>query len=321
MNRRNFLQSVAVFSWAVICGKNAFAQKDVSETVKTEVEDLINLENIKKIEKSILSVGLREFNFFVQFFSIEQTEKNYSSLVVSKIKELQKEFQFSQKSQDGVLGSSTLRNLYLEYYIKNKEKLSEDQIQRIRIYEEMLWYEKKPGALYQKLDVFSHMTYFWKDAGWNLKGTYINEKISWKIPEEIPEKINKILIFKHENKKILAFYIAGKLYLATFVSPGLLAHKTPKLKTKWKTKPDLYHTSSEYPEAAKKKNGKKWWAIMPYAVHIDGPIWFHGSDGNIDGNPQSHGCIRTPLFYIKEIFEKVKELGIENVSIDTTAIY
>lgn len=101
MNRRNFLQSVAVFSWAVICGKNAFAQKDVSETVKTEVEDLINLENIKKIEKSILSVGLREFNFFVQFFSIEQTAKNYSSLVVSKIKELQKEFQFSQKSQDG----------------------------------------------------------------------------------------------------------------------------------------------------------------------------------------------------------------------------
>lgn len=321
MNRRHFLQSVAFISPAVLFSKYAFAQKDITETVKTEVEDLIHLENIKKIEKTILSIGVREFNFFIHFFAIDIMAKNSPSLIVDQIKKLQEEFKFDQKSQDGVIGAATLKKLYLEYYMKNKEKLSQDQISRISIYEEMLWYSKKPWALYQKLDPFQQMTYFWRDAGVNIQGTYINEKLFWKIPQEITEQTNKIIVLKYENKKILTFYVNGKLHLATFVSPGQLAHKTPKLKTKWKIKPDLYHTSSEYPEAWKKKNGIKWWAIMPYAIHVDGPVWIHGSDGNIDGNPQSHWCIRTPLFYIKEMYEKVRELGVENVSIDTTAIY
>ncbi|MFA5917855.1 MAG: L,D-transpeptidase [Candidatus Gracilibacteria bacterium] len=89
-----------------------------------------------------------------------------------------------------------------------------------------------------------------------------------------------------------------------------------------KKTPDKHHYSTEYPKVdIKKKIFEKGGAVMPYAVHIDGKEWIHGSDGTINGNLASHGCIRTPLFYVKEIHEKVKELGIENVLIDTTGIY
>lgn len=321
MNRRNFLKSIIVaWTWLIV-SKNVFAEKDVLEEVKTEVVDILSQENIKKLEKSINSIWKIEVDFFSKYFQIDSNWENYAQLFVDKVKQLQKDFKFDSKSQDWVLWSATLRRIYLEYYMKTPEKLNEEQKHRISIYEEMQWYSKKSWALYKKLDVYNHMTYFWKDAGINEEGTYINEKLFWKIPQEIDEKINKIIVLQYENKKILTFYINWKLHLATFVSPWVLQHKTPKLKTKWKLKPDLYHTSSEYPEAEKKKNWVKWWAIMPYAVHIDWAIWFHWSDWNIDWNPQSHGCIRTPLFYMKEIFEKVKGLWIENVLVDTTWIY
>lgn len=89
-----------------------------------------------------------------------------------------------------------------------------------------------------------------------------------------------------------------------------------------KKTPDKHHYSTEYPKVdIKKKIFEKWWAVMPYAVHIDWKEWIHWSDWTINGNLASHGCIRTPLFYVKEIHEKVKELWIENVLIDTTWIY
>ena len=155
----------------------------------------------------------------------------------------------------------------------------------------------------------------------NKPETLINSGLIGKIPENIDNNETKIIVEKLDDKKILRFYVEWKLFLATYVSPWTLWHRTPKVKTKWKNKPDKYHTSSEYPEAEKKKNWVKGWAVMPYAVHVDGWVWIHGSDGRINGQLQSHWCIRTPLFYVKEIYEKVKELGIDTVTIDTTGIY
>lgn len=185
----------------------------------------------------------------------------------------------------------------------------------------MLWYSKKNWALASKLDVF-HINDYYGDKVWlNKYWTFINENLIWKIPENMNGIGHKIIISKLDTKKVLSFYVDGKLYLATYVSPWLPQHKTPKLKTNGKLKPDKFHTSSEYPEINKSKNGSKWWAVMPYAVHIDGWVRVHGSDSRIDGNLASHWCIRTPLFYVKEIYEKVAQLWIDKVMIDTTWIY
>ncbi len=181
----------------------------------------------------------------------------------------------------------------------------------------MLWYEKKPRALYKWLNIFSYMTYYWR---WNKEpkeNTFINQDLFWLVPQNIDQKINKILVYKLNNKFILAFYINWNLHLSTFVSPWTLNNKTPKLNTFWQKNPDLYHTSSKHPV----KWWKKWWAIMPYAVHVDWSIWLHWSDWQIDWLSHSHWCIRVPLFYIDEIYNQVSKLWIKNVLIDTKNIY
>jgi hypothetical protein len=186
----------------------------------------------------------------------------------------------------------------------------------------MLGYSKKPKALYRKLDVFSTNTYYGKDVWINKEWTLINENLFWKVPDFIDEKINKIIVSKIDGKNVLSFYVDGELFLATYVSPGLLDHQTSRLKTIWKKAPDILHYSTEYPKVdIEKKIFEKWWAVMPYAVHIDWKEWIHWSDWPINWNLASHGCVRTPLFYVKEIHEKVGELWINNVLIDTTWIY
>lgn len=318
INKRNFIKWL-IFIWVSWKVNSAFAQKDVEE-VKTEVLDLINLENKKKLEKSILSIWEREVLFFMNFFDIKDDDKKIDTFV-SKVEVLQKEFNFSQKSIDGVLWSLTLRDIYLKYYQKNLDKLWIEQKKRLDIYNEMLWYNKKSWALYKKLDPFNYMTYYWKWSLLNELWTFISKDLIWKIPQNIKENKNIIIVSSLEWKKILSFYVDWILYLASYVSPWTLNHKTQKVNTNWIRNPDLYHTSSEYPESSKSKTWKKWWAIMPYAVHVDGGVWIHWSDWIIDWSPHSHWCIRVPLFYVKEIFEKVKELWIKEVSIDTRNIY
>lgn len=59
---------------------------------------------------------------------------------------------------------------------------------------------------------------------------------------------------------------------------------------------------------------------MPYAVHVYRGIWIHASDGKITGFPESHGCIRIPIYYAKELFTQVQKIGIKNVRISTYGI-
>ncbi len=324
MDRRDFLKwSLWLWLWFVLPDLTKASEVDNStksgiDTTKAKVEEVLDVKNSEKYEKSLSSVWKTEVDFFTKFFSISDNTDDFTN----KIKILQKEFGFPTKSQDWVLWSATLKQIYLDYYSKNQDKLDAEIKKRLLIYNEMLWYSKYPKALYKKLDVFSTNTYYGKDVWLNKEWTLINENLFWKVPDFIDEKINKIIVSKIDGKNVLSFYVNGELYLATYVSPWLLNHKTSKLKTIWKNNPDKYHYSSEYPEInIEKKIFKKWWAVMPYATHIDWSFRIHWSDWKINWDLASHGCVRTPLLYVKEIHEKVKELWIESVVIDTTGIY
>lgn len=315
LDRRTFLKTVLILWW-ITKTSITFASKIPNEEVKDNVEQIITNENKLKFEKSILTVWENEVNFFLTFFNLKTKETRIDDFVET-IKILQKEFLFNWKNIDWILWSDTLKQIYLNYYLKNLDKLDQNQLKRVEIYQKMLWYEKKSGALYRWLNVFNYMTYYWK---WNKepsKNTFISQDLIWKIPGNIDSKINKILVYKLNKKTILAFYIDWNLHLSTYVSAWTLINKTPKLNTFWQRKPDLYHTSSEYP----KRWWKKWWAIMPYAVHVDWPIWLHWSDWQIDWMHHSHWCIRVPLFYIDEVYNQVSKLWIKNVLIDTKNIY
>lgn len=292
------------------------AQKEVETQVKEDVSWVLLEENLKKTQRTLENIGLIEYDTFRSFFSVQNDDD-----FVQKVEFLQKEYKLNQKINQWIIEASLLRKIYIDFYSKKMDEMPDEIKKRWNIYQEMQWYAKKSGALYSRLDIFHQNDYLGKWVWINKEGTFVNQNLVWKIPETIDEKESKIIVEKLDDKKILRFYVEWELFLATYVSPGSLGHKTPKLKIKWKNKPDLYHTSSEYPEASKKKNGQKWWAVMPYAVHVDGWVRVHASDGKIDGNPQSHGCVRTPLFYVKEIYEKVKELWIDTVTIDTTGIY
>lgn len=320
MHRREFLKNMIwVWIW-IIVPKIAFAEKEIIQTSEI-VEDILDPKTIEKYEKSLVSIGKNEMDFFIQFFFSKINQEIFHGDIVKKIQELQAEFGFSQTNQDGILWPMTLKQIYLQKYFQDTEKLDIVRKNRVEIYTEMLKYSQKKWALSTKLDVFSQMTFFGRDVWPCREHTFINESLFWIISETIPKKINKIFISKYQDKHILSFYIDGNLQVATYVSIWKW-RSTPRLRTKWQRSPSLLHISSEYPEI-KDNNGniiKKWWAVMPYAVHIDGSIRIHGSDGIIDGHPQSKWCIRAPLFYLKEIFEKVKELWISHVSFDTTWI-
>lgn len=144
-------------------------------------------------------------------------------------------------------------------------------------------------------------------------------------PKEHNKYWNSIFISKLAWKVVLRFYINSELHLSTIVSPWK-EKPTKDDFYSWKHTTDIYHKSNLYPtleENQKKWINKVWWAIMPYAVFLADWIYVHWSDSPIDWNYQSHGCIRTPTYYAKEIFDKVNEIQSsgETVTIDTRWIY
>jgi len=266
-----------------------------------------------------------DLEFFMQFFSIKNLDQFNAKL---------KEIQSNLKNKDGVLSSETLEYVYIRYYSKNTEKLEPEIRKRLWVYNDMLWYKDYPKAKTWKLKVFWMNDYYWVYNWLNKKWTLINENLFWKVPETISWNRNEIIVSDFNWQKILCFYVSWKLYLATYVSPGASWHNTSEVRKVWERLLDKYHFSKTYPKI--KKNWKvvskdddpndfditkSWWAIMPYAVNIDWDIRLHWSDSRMNWNPESHGCVRVPLFYMKEVYEKVNSLWKDNVIIDTTKLY
>lgn len=164
-------------------------------------------------------------------------------------------------------------------------------------------------------------TYFWRwkwtEPVKEMDKIFIAESLqNIDFKDKIWENENKIIISNVNGKEVLRFYLKWELHLATIVSPWLRDKETPR----WNftlSRTDKYHASSEYPEASNWR--KKWGAVMPYGIFIEAWSLLHGSDSLIDWSLRSHGCIRVPLYYMKEIYEQVESLG--KIKIDTTWIY
>ncbi len=291
---------------------------EVVDVTKNQTQNILdeqmqNQKNLELYNTSLKIVWEDEIDRFVDYF-MDWNDDKWE--FVSKVKELQNMFMIED---DWILWSVTLRHIYTRVYAKNSLDLDFEALKRLQIYNDLLWYQSKPWALYHGLNPFALGTFYWENIWLNFSGTYINDNLVWKFIEELPNNQNLITFKKIEWKTALAMYIDWKLELATFWSAGRddWSANTPWLFTTGQRNPSKLHTSSSYP----KRESGNGWAVMPYAVHIDWPIRIHGSDSKIDWNPASAGCIRVWLFYIEHIYSRVSELWIQNVQIDTRNIY
>ncbi|NUJ97533.1 L,D-transpeptidase [Candidatus Gracilibacteria bacterium] len=292
---------------------------DLQESIKYVGSKKEILES-SDIQDSIKSSGKEEVSFFIDFFGIG----NYFQFE-QKVKEIQVKYGCEK---DGTLGGETLKQIYLNYYKgEEKNKLPDFILYRLNIYEEMSLYKSKnKKALAGKLNIFKYETYYGKGEGENTNNTFINENLEGKVRKNLGNGKNTIIFSQIDGKSVLTFYEKGNLLIATYVSPGTTnGHSTPKGVFKGERNLDMYHISSTYPKGKGKTKEEiiknSGGAIMPYAIHVVGDVRIHGSDGQINGEPQSHGCIRAPLFYIRELHMKVEKIGKDNISIDTRNIY
>lgn len=123
MERRNFLKWIIwLWTW-ILLPHYVHAEKTVKDEIKTEVKDLLTLENTKKYEKSILLVWKREVQFFIQFFNISGEKEILANNFVQMLQILQSKFKIPMKLQDWVLQPLILKKIYIEYYSKVPEKL------------------------------------------------------------------------------------------------------------------------------------------------------------------------------------------------------
>ena len=329
INRRDFLKKWAL---AVLLTSQLWrAVAETSDASRNNSNTILTNEALAMYNKSISLIWNKEMDYFLLHFSIEDPIESWISVdeknrrlieLIDRVKETQKMLGFNWDDVDWIIWPNTLRRIYLKNYVNFEENLPLEIKTRLKVCKELEWYKQKPGALHSRLNPFSNSLFYWRSVWENKSGTYINEEMYWKIPKEITSEqpANLIKIIKLGWKIWVAMYINHKLHVATFVSPGLINHSTPGMSTNWTIIPDLLHTSSSYPKSTTERPNQGW-AVMPYAVHINWPIWLHWSDGRIDWNPASHWCIRVPLYYIQEIFRQVKRLWINNVTINTNWIY
>lgn len=320
--KANTLSKAMLFSVGILTSNLTFWNEEIYST-KQDVCDILNQDEIDIYNKSIEKSWITETNFFKSYFNIT-CQKDF----VWKIKEIQKQYNLKQ---DWVMWGETLKAVYLNIYAKDLTITDENVLKRLKIYKELTWYVDINWALYHNLNAFKKMTYYWEWVGENIPWTFINENLANLVPYEIDEKINIIKTWIVEGKHVALFYVEWKLYVATYISPWIPDKKSTKTIWYWERNMEKLHISSSYPEFKKTVINefwetksiiyKKWWAVMPYAVNIIWSEYLHWSPEQIDWNPHSHWCSRTPLFYMYEIYNKVKELWKNNVIIDTKSMY
>lgn len=308
MQRRELFTSL-IWGVALMAVNTVFAWVGRGDTPNQVEMILSNTLESPEYEKTLWNIWASEMNFLISYFGKPSGVKFWE--IIQELKEV---YHIETGLENGIITSKWLKNIYLQVYMPNREKLDFERLKRLEIYEDMLGYQKRPKALSRKLDPFAYNTYYGKWSSVNVENTFVSQDLMWVVPNELLNPETKIIIGKVGEKVALMFYIEGRLHLATYVSPGT-GRRTPRVALYGERNAAMLHYSSKYPT---KTNG---WAVMPYATHITWPIWMHGSDDVIDGTPRSHGCIRTPLFYVKEVYEQVSKLGKENVLIDTKGIY
>jgi len=290
------------FSWW-----EEYIKQDTLWNLRNELPTPKNiLLNAPLMQDSIKSCWKEEVSFFIDFFGIG----NYFQFK-EKVSEIQKKHLLKE---DGVLWGETLKIVYLENYIKTSEKLPKKIKYRLDIYEEikqnynwkkMTWdnREVNPVGIPK---VFAKQTYYGAFWEWPREWAFIEEILFGKISPTISERWNFIEISKinidWKKRNYLAFYKNWKLEIATFVSIGINDKEKRTLEKTYnisKVIVDIDHVSSEFPKET--RGG----SVMAYAINVDWWTWIHSSN-EVDGEPHSHGCIRTPLYYLRKLYDEVK---------------
>lgn len=171
---------------------------------------------------------------------------------------------------------------------------------------DLLWYDQAVSIMKQigkdikatdkvKPDDIIKMPLIYPELRKYLPNTWYELKQgAFKKYKEINDK-DLVIVTKCKNgKHALAYYKYGKLVLATYVSIGTTNHPTPT----WKYK--LRHDQRD--RRSKKYNNAAmpfaiWWMWDGYFIH----------QGQSDGTPKSHGCVRVGGVQVKYLYETIPE--------------
>lgn len=126
----------------------------------------------------------------------------------------------------------------------------------------------------------------------------------------------------NESRFAMAYYLSGKLSIATHVSPWLpsksktkqiLNEETWEIQTIiteewWANSPEwnfeVKRTNEKFIRFKRSKKYKN--APMPYAIWITWWVFLHHWT-NVDGKKRSHWCIRVPGFYQELLFHEIQD--------------
>lgn len=155
---------------------------------------------------------------------------------------------------------------------------------------------------------------YWYKLPKNVSWTFIQEWLeNFDFNDELNTERAQIFVSNINGKTVLRFYLDWVLQTATYVSVWTRKHKTSRWNFTSNNYLDKYHTSS---------NSEYRWAVMPYAIHVVWWIRIHGSTWIINWYPRSHWCIRTPLFFVKSIYDMIEDNNLwNNIRININNIY
>ena len=175
----------------------------------------------------------------------------------------------------------------------------------------IVWYNDK-----KELNNLTHKNIYWYNLPKNVPGSFIQQWLeNITFPDNISWNEPQIFISKIWWKVVLRFYIDWRLNTACYVSPwsNIKGRRTPE---------NIYISERDLDVDHISRGTKREWAVMPYAIHITWWIRIHGSTWIINGHPRSHWCIRTWLFFIKNIYDTLYSRWLwKDVKINTRGIY
>lgn len=296
----------------IIQEEKDYSSKDVEENF----DEIIKKNQDKySIKKSIELIWKNEFHDFIDFFWLKQEIE-----ILAKISEIQI---INNLTVDWIIWPETLKILYKNYYSKNKDKLTKEQLKRLKIANDVeIFWKNSPNKKVWIPNVFNNDIYYWIGTSENLSWTLFNKELYslWIYEMQRENKKNEIILEKNNWKFHLLVYIEWKLSLLSFASPGWNHYDKKEEKVRkyptpiWKFKPirlDIDHYSSSRP---KDKKWNIWWAPMYYGINFyNDNYWIHL--WKVDWNNQSYGCVRLPAYYAEWLFNLLQNYWIKTFKI------
>jgi lipoprotein-anchoring transpeptidase ErfK/SrfK len=121
---------------------------------------------------------------------------------------------------------------------------------------------------------------------------------------------DKVTVVIRKKSQSMSVTVNGEKRFSTMVGTGMPGHTTPNVSTQAKSL-ERVHMSRQYH------------APLPYAIRIVGGYFIHAAtEGALyymrKKIPHSHGCVRVPAVYARQLYDIVSSAGIQNTKITVT---